>query len=328
MSSRQSASDGSGMGGTGSAMGVVAVRRAQVAHPTGDPDFAVLQAFPAAFPAAEADPFLMCDLFGPEPSTGPARSPDAFPISWHPHRGMDIATYLVEGRGRHGDSLGNRGTYAAPGLQWVSVGSGIEHAEAFDTPAGENTTGFQIWVNVPSARKMDDPRYGTVNPSDLPVLSLPGGVMARVLAGEAGGARGPFTTAQPLQMIDFTLPANAAVEHAVPLELNNALAFVFRGAATTHGGRALHLHDVVRYDATQASARTLRLEAGPEGASVLLFAGRRLEQPIAWRGPFVMTTDEEIAQTISDYRKGKFPPKRVPWDYRRLAAFPANWKSE
>lgn len=309
-------------------MNVLAVRRAQVTYPTGDPNFAVMQAFPSAFSAQEADPFLMCDLFGPEPSTGPSANPDAFPIGWHPHRGMDIATYLVEGRGRHGDSMGNRQAYDAPGMQWVSVGSGIEHAEAFETPAGQSTMGFQIWVNVPADRKMADPRYGTVNPSALPTVALPQGVAARVLAGTTGGVTGPFSTVQPLQMIDFTLPAGATLEHSVPAELNNALAFVFRGrAAVDATGQMLRVHDVVRFQATDAARRTLKFTAdAAEGASIILFAGKRLDQPIAWRGPFVMTTDAELAQTMAEYRRGTFPPVRVPWDYRRLAAFPADRK--
>ncbi len=86
-------------------MSVIAVRHSKITHPTGDPKFAVQQAFPAAFSAQESDPFLMCDLFGPIKSLGPTGNPDEFPIGWHPHRGMDIATYLVEGKGRHGDSM-------------------------------------------------------------------------------------------------------------------------------------------------------------------------------------------------------------------------------
>lgn len=102
-------------------MRVLAVRKAQVAHPTGDPKFSVMQPFPASFSAEESDPFLMCDSFGPTLSTGVETDPDKFPVGWHPHRGMDILTYLIEGVGRHADSLGNRGTFASPGMQWISV---------------------------------------------------------------------------------------------------------------------------------------------------------------------------------------------------------------
>ncbi len=106
-----------------------AVRKAQKTHPTGDPKFSVMQAFPAAVSEVEADPFLMCDHFGPAVSTAKVTDPDEFPVDWHPHRGFDIMTYLIEGVGRHADSMGNRGEYASPGMQWISTGSGIEHAE-------------------------------------------------------------------------------------------------------------------------------------------------------------------------------------------------------
>lgn len=107
-------------------MKVVAVRKAQVTHPTGDPNFSVMQAFPAGFTAKESDPFLMCDAFGPTVSDGVIADPDKFHVQWHPHRGMDILTYLVEGVGRHADSLGNRGEYASPGMQWISVVSLVQ----------------------------------------------------------------------------------------------------------------------------------------------------------------------------------------------------------
>ena len=98
-------------------MAVIAVKKAQKAYPTGNPKFCVMQPFPAAFSAEEADPFLMCDRFGPAISSGSATDPDEFPVAWHPHRGMDICTYLTAGLGRHADSLGNRSTYESPGMQ-------------------------------------------------------------------------------------------------------------------------------------------------------------------------------------------------------------------
>ena len=134
------------------------IRNASKTFPTGDPSFAVQQAFPAGFTSEESDPFLMMDYFGPVVSKGLAKGDDAFPVGWHPHRGMDICTYMVQGTGRHADSLGNRETFKAPGIQWISVGSGVEHAEGGGTPKGEMDAGFQIWLNTPSSKKMDAPR--------------------------------------------------------------------------------------------------------------------------------------------------------------------------
>lgn len=281
----------------------------------------VLQAFPAAVTAEEADPFLMCDFFGPSKSDGVAADPDEYPIDWHPHRGFDIATYLIEGVGRHADSLGNREIFAAPGMQWCSVGSGIEHAEGGGTPAGVNTTGFQLWINVPSKRKMDDPRYGTVPASALPV-TVKDGVTARVLAGALDGVTGPFTTVQPVSMIDYVLAPGASLEHAVPADYDSTMVFLYNGGLASCNGSPVEKLHVVLFDATNEAQRALALTAGPAGASLMLFAGKRLKQPIAWRGPFVMTTQAELTSTIREYQTGRFPPKRVPWDYRSLSAFP------
>ena len=279
----------------------------------------------AGLTETESDPFLMCDFFGPTASTG-LSGVDEYPVGWHPHRGFDICTYLTEGVGRHADSLGNRETFSAPGMQWCSVGSGIEHAEAGGTPAGSNTAGFQIWVNVPSARKMDDPRYGTVPSDQLAALQLPGGVVARVLAGPLGdGAAGPFKTVQDVSMVHYELPAGSAVEHEVGANLDNAMVYVFRGSVEAGPAKqAIAENQVARFDAGDAAARTITLTAGPKGAGVMLFAGKMLRQPIAWRGPIVMTTDEELRQAFVDLRSGNFPPVRAPFDYRRLAAFPAD----
>ena len=120
------------------------VRAAEVTYPSGDPNFAVLQAFPSAFTAEEADPFLMCDDFGPERSKGKVTEPDSFPLGWHPHRGQDVLTYLTRGVGRHGDSMGNREEFNSPSMQWICAGSGIEHAEGGGTPKGEWQQGFQV----------------------------------------------------------------------------------------------------------------------------------------------------------------------------------------
>eukprot|EP00607_Mallomonas_marina_P010072 CAMPEP_0182418298 /NCGR_PEP_ID=MMETSP1167-20130531/2768_1 /TAXON_ID=2988 /ORGANISM="Mallomonas Sp, Strain CCMP3275" /LENGTH=310 /DNA_ID=CAMNT_0024592443 /DNA_START=182 /DNA_END=1114 /DNA_ORIENTATION=- len=297
-----------------------AVRLAQKTFPTGNPNFAVKQAFPSAISAEDADPFLMCDHFGPTISKGKETNPDVFPVGWHPHRGMDILTYLVEGNGRHADSLGNRGEFASPGCQWISVGSGIEHAEGGGVPAGETQLGFQIWVNVPSSRKMEDPRYGTEPPENIPLFTSPG-VSARVVAGEMQGLHGPFSTVQSVQIIDYNLEAEATHLHTLSPCHDTCLVYLYRGEGQISGVDVPSYH-VAQLEASNLQVRDLSLSAGTEGMAALLFAGKRLNQPIAWHGPFVMTTQEEIQNTISDYRKGTFPVKRVPWDYKRLSAFP------
>jgi quercetin 2,3-dioxygenase len=302
------------------------VRAAQVAYPTGNKAFSVMQPFPAAFSAEEADPFLMLDKFGGV-SKGRETDPDKFPVDWHPHRGMDLLSYLKKGTGRHADSMGNREEFRTPGLQWTSAGSGIEHAEGGGTPAGEPQDGFQIWINVPSARKMDDPKYGNEPPESLPLLQdMPAspGVLGRVIAGSYGNAhQGPFKTIQPVQMVDYELQAGSTHVHAVPEGLDNCLVYVYEGSGRVNN-EVVPLHSAIRLNATDPNVRTVTLSADSgQPLFAMVLAGKMLRQPVAWHGPFVMTTDEEIEQTIREYRRGTFLKKKASWDYKRIAARPA-----
>eukprot|EP00808_Paulinella_micropora_P000475 g60663.t1 len=292
------------------------VRAAGKTYPTGNKNFAVMQPWPHAFSAEEADPFLMCDEFGPTLSKGLVTDEDEFPVGWHPHRGMDIMTYLIAGTGRHADSLGNRGTFQSPGMQWISVGSGIEHAEGGGTPAGQPQHGFQIWLNVPAARKMEDPRYGTVNPEDLPDLKVAAGVKARLLAGELDGKKGPFITVQSVQILDVRMEAKQQWAHTLPAQLDNCLLYVYQGELVVAGSK-VKAQQAVRLDASNKDVKGMLIRAADKnGASFLLFAGKRLNEPIAWHGPFVMNTQDEIRQVFREMQTGRFPPKRAPWNYR------------
>lgn len=301
-------------------MRCIKVVSAQTAHPTGDKNFVVMQPFPAAVSKEESDPFLMCDEIGPSVSKGRIDDPDSFPVAWHPHIGMDIMTYLKEGTGRHADSLGNRCEFASPGFQWCSVGSGIEHAEGGGTPAGARSHGFQIWVNVPQKNKKDDPRYGTEPPENIPILEYPG-VLARLLAGPYASKMGPFQTAQSVQMIDFELGSNVEHIHHVPSDLDNCLLYVYRGSGYVAGMRIIQ-QQLACLAAEDPAARAFTMASGPEGLGVLLFAGKRIREPICWHGPFVMASKAELQSAFATYQSGNFPPKRVPWDYTRAAAAP------
>lgn len=305
-------------------MRVLQTLLSQKSFPTGDPNFAVMQAFPGAFSSeAVTDPFLMCDVFGPTKSKGIISDPDKFIVGWHPHRGMDICTYMIEGIGRHADSLGNRETFASPGLQWISVGSGIEHAEAGGTPAGQNEAGFQIWINVPRDRKMLDPQYGTRGPSTLPILSSPGQYSGRLLAGKVGDQVGPFKTATSVEMIDMTVERGQKWRHAIDTVYDNVILVVYKGGGIANE-TPVNQHTVLHMDAADPAARQLSVTAGADGLSCMLFSGKRINEPIAWRGPFVMNTQAELQQVMNEMRSGTFPPVRVKWDYKRLSTFPAD----
>ena len=205
-------------------------------------------------------------------------------------------------------------------MQWISSGSGIEHAEGGGTPAGMDTEGFQIWVNVPSGNKMDAPRYGTHTADLIPVLSV-GGCSARILAGNSNGLVGPFSTIADIQIVDFNLEPNTTYQHLIPDHLDNCIVYIYRGVGSV-GAKNVSKHQVVHVDARDPLARgvTLSTAGATVGLSVLLFAGRRLRQPIAWRGPFVMTTAAEIKQTVEEYQQGRFLRQRAAWDYKRISS--------
>lgn len=312
-----------------SLLGIKLIRKQGITHPFGD-HRSVKQAFPAGISSKLSDPFLMCDYFDMEETTGPASDPDDFPVGWHPHRGFDIASYLKSGLGRHGDSLGNRETFETPGMQWMSTGSGVEHAEGGATEKGVVMQGFQIWINVPGDRKMDDPRYGTVPTQDLPMVKLNDKVSARVLAGKTLGVDGPFETVQPVEMVDFELQPSATLEVDVGKGLDTAILYVYEGELEdVNDNGAVKAGNVVLMDADSDDNRGLRMKTSSSSkAGVMLFAGKKLNEPIAWHGPIVMNDQQQIQETFHELRSGQFPPTRVPWDYKQLSAFPHSEKSE
>eukprot|EP00122_Pirum_gemmata_P003366 Pgem_evm1s3044 len=309
-------------------MKVIATVATKKAHPFGD-HRSVDQAFPGAVTAEQADPFLMLDDFTGMPSGGLAKHEDEFPIDWHPHAGQDVLTYLKAGVGRHGDSLGHRETFKAPGMQWMAAGSGVYHAEGGGTPKGVDSYGFQIWVNVPSERKFDDPRYGTVPPEDMPLLELNDNSKARVLAGEfdykeKGEVKkviGEFKTTQPVLMVDFEIGANGSYEHNVASNLDNCMVYIYKGNGKIQG-KEVKDHQVMRLDASSQTDRNLVFEAGEKGLLAMVLAGKRINEPIKWHGPLVMNTAEQVQEKLKAVRAGTFPPVRVDWDFYTASANP------
>jgi len=262
----------------------------------------------------------MCDYFD-FPSNGPVKHEDDFPVDWHPHRGMDILSYLKTGLGRHGDSLGNRETFETPGMQWMSVGSGVEHAEGGGTPAGVSRQGFQIWLNVPAKDKMLDPTYGTEPPEAIPQEEVAPGVMARLLAGPMGTRVGTFKTKAFVQVADFEVEPESILTHSIPEGMDTCLLYVYKGQATVSGQKLEKA--VAVFDAASDSDRSFEISGtGSAKVQAILFAGKRLNEAIAWHGPIVMNTQDEIRQCFQELKSGNFPPKRVPWDYRVIANKP------
>jgi redox-sensitive bicupin YhaK (pirin superfamily) len=248
------------------------------------------------------DPFLMLDEF----SSFDANDYIAgFPA--HPHRGFETVTYLIDGHMLHEDHLGNRGDLKSGAVQWMSAGRGIIHSEMPQQEHGR-MRGFQLWINLPAREKMKPAGYRDIDPTEIPVLDLPGGGRARIIAGTlqadgrsvAGPIRGLAT--DPLYA-DVELPAGAAFTQPLPAE-RNAFIYVFEGSAQVGAAgraRALAAHSA----GVLAAGDLVEVRAGAEGARFLLLAGRPLGEPVAQHGPFVMNTREEIEQAIRDYQSGE-----------------------
>jgi hypothetical protein len=265
---------------------------------------------------AEFDPFLLLDDFR---SDNPADYVAGFP--WHPHRGIETITYVLAGEVAHGDSLGNKGRMTAGDVQWMTAGSGILHQEM---PAGDaqgRMHGFQLWANLPAALKMTDPRYQDIPSSAIPEVTEDDGSKARVICGEFWGKRGPVegVAADP-RYVDISVPPGKQKRIRVETT-RNAFAYVFAGAGTFRDAstpRAVLTESAVDpnakpvYDAKNHSlvlfdsGDEIVVQAGPEGIRFLLVSGQPLEEPVAWQGPIVMNTEEELRQAWGELHNGTF----------------------
>jgi redox-sensitive bicupin YhaK (pirin superfamily) len=240
------------------------------------------------------DPFLLLDDFS---SDDPADYLAGFPD--HPHRGFETVTILLDGVVDHHDSVGNRGHLTPGGLQWMTAGRGIVHAE-MPKPGddGRRLVGLQLWVNLPAARKWDPPRYQDHVASDVPEVDL-ADARARVLAGSAGGRPGPIdgVVVQPT-VLDVTLPAGGALDVALP---GGHTAFLYALTGSIAVGPA---QDPVPERSLAVLSRGTRLQATGAGR-FLVVAGAPIGEPVARRGPFVMNTEAELDQAFADYRSGR-----------------------
>jgi redox-sensitive bicupin YhaK (pirin superfamily) len=208
---------------------------------------------------------------------------------------------MLEGHMLHTDHLGNRGDLRSGDVQWMTAGRGIVHSEMPQQESGR-MRGFQLWLNLPAAEKMQPPAYRDIPQAQIPVAELGGGSRARVVAGELGGVRGPIRreATDPLYA-DIELAAGASFRQRLPAS-RNAFVYLFEGEASVGlEGRALPLHAA----GVLGEGDEVAITAGAEGARLLVLAGRPLGEPVAQWGPFVMNTREEVEQAILDYRQGR-----------------------
>jgi redox-sensitive bicupin YhaK (pirin superfamily) len=247
------------------------------------------------------DPFLMLDDF---------RSPRTedylagFPS--HPHRGIETVTYMLNGSIEHADSMGNAGSVNAGDVQWMTAGSGIIHSE-MPTPVNGRMGGFQLWVNLPRAHKMMTPRYQEIKSADIPVVSPRPGVSINVICGLVDGVQGPVKdiVADP-QYLDVTLGPDTVFSHPVK-EGYTALAYVISGEGTFDADEGYHIgnRDLILFsNGSLIWARSLG-----KGFRFLLIAGKPIHEPVAWRGPIVMNTREELREAFKEYDEGTFIKK-------------------
>jgi hypothetical protein len=268
----------------------------------------------------EFDPFLLFDDFRGD---NPADYIAGFP--WHPHRGIETITYVLAGEVAHGDSLGNKGRMTAGDVQWMTAGSGILHQEMPTGDAQGRMHGFQLWANLPARLKMTDPRYQDIPASAIPEVTEDDGTHARIICGEFWGKRGPVEGVATdsnvaASYVDISVPPGKRKRIAVETT-RNAFAYVFAGAGTFRDASApqavltesaVDPNAAPIYDASNHSlvlfdrGDEIVVQASPEGIRFLLVSGRPLEEPVAWHGPIVMNTDEELRQAIAELHNGLF----------------------
>lgn len=248
--------------------------------------------------ASRFDPFLLFDDFS---SNIPEHYRAGFP--WHPHRGMETVTYILDGAVRHKDSLGNEGVIESGAIQWMTAGSGIIHEEMPESANG--IRGFQLWVNLPKRNKMTPPRYQDLKGATVPVVDLGSHARVRVISGEISGIAGPLKSiaGNPLYA-DITLLPNGIVSVPVPSG-DTVFAYVVEGALGADEIEPTYFApETILLFERQGDVVSLR--ASVTGARFLLVSGAPLNEPIAWHGPIVMNTDEELRTAFRELNEGSF----------------------
>jgi redox-sensitive bicupin YhaK (pirin superfamily) len=268
--------------------------------------FPVRRAF-AGVALGDLDPFIHLDQMG-EVDYGPGE-PKGTP--WHPHRGFETVTYMLDGTFEHQDSNGGGGLITNGDTQWMTAGAGILHIERPPEAlvrSGGLFHGFQLWVNLPGAQKWAAPRYQDIRAREVGLASSPdGGALIRVIAGEVAGHAGPGSTYSPMTLVHVTISPGARL--VLPWRTDyNALVYAMAGfGAIGPGRRPISTGEL----AVLGSGDAITIEAQPlqesrqAGLDVLVLGGRPIREPVAWMGPFVMNTREEVMQAVVDYQAGR-----------------------
>ena len=271
----------------------------------------------AGIPQQYLDPFIMLDQMGEnEWRTGEAKG-----TPWHPHRGFETVTYMIEGEFMHRDSEGGGGVISDGDTQWMTAGAGILHIEVPTEEiviSGGAVHGTQLWVNLPRDKKWAKPRYQDISRTNLSLLSShDGGALVRVIAGSLDGHDGPGVTYSPITYVHATINPGSQLELPWNPEYN-ALAYVLAGKGTVGPNKnAIHLGQAAVLGEGDSIVMTADEEQDSKAPDleILILGGQPIREPVAWYGPFVMNTQEELQQAFADYRAGKLgviPPDVIP----------------
>ncbi len=298
-------------------MSIRPVRHASIAQPTMEGAGVHLHRVFGFGDPSLTDPFLMMDDFRNDRTEDYIKG---FP--WHPHRGIETITYVLSGEVEHRDSLGNVGLLGAGDVQWMTAGSGILHQEMPKGDAKGRMHGFQLWANLPSHLKMTKPRYQDVTSGDIPVVVDDDGTAVRIVVGSFWGKTGPVDgiAAEP-QYLDISVPAGKLKRFKVDTR-RSAFAYVFEGSARFRDaaepvgiliekeldGEELHLRDMSgnRTLVVFGAGDEVVVQAGDQGVRFLLVSGAPIREPVAWHGPIVMNTREELMTAVRELQTGTF----------------------
>jgi redox-sensitive bicupin YhaK (pirin superfamily) len=262
------------------------------------------------------DPFLLLDDFR---SGNPNHYSKGFP--WHPHRGIETITYILQGNVEHGDSLGNKGIIASGDVQWMTAGSGIIHQEMPKGDMSGRMEGFQLWANLPAAAKMMPPRYRDVKSNDIPVITLENDVQIKIICGTVNNIKGSVQDiiTDP-EYLDVTIPAHTVYLHPTKPG-HTVFAYVIAGQGyfckekksftyATEGENYFDMEtDPLASNGTLVlfeDGNSVHIETGNDAIRFLLISGNPLNEPVAWHGPIVMNTQEELRLAFKEYREGTF----------------------
>ena len=246
------------------------------------------------------DPFLLLDDFH---SDDPNDYMAGFP--WHPHRGIETITYMLHGRIEHGDSMKNKGIIGAGDVQWMTAGNGIIHQEMPKKDENDpHLAGFQLWANLPASHKMMDPRYRDITKDQIPEVVVNENAKVKIICGEVNGVKGPVQDiiTDP-EYLDVSIKPNSKFKHSI-VNSHNVFAYVIEGEATfdpTNDEIVREEHLVIYREGDEVLIQTK-----DKSVRFLLISGKPIGEPVAWRGPIVMNTEEELRIAFDEYTKGTF----------------------